>query len=155
MEAEVRNLVRNMKLTGVNFKGVAARHDIGHFYDDADIFINASRLDNMPVSVLEAFAAGTPVVTTQPESMPYLVEHGCTGLLSPVGDASALARNVMRVLQDSELAECLVENARQELQRYCWPAVREQWLKAYRALASGGIKGGADIGFRPEKVSRG
>lgn len=148
LEAEVRDLVRNMKLTGVDFKGVVAHHEIGRFYDEADIFINASRLDNMPVSVLEAFASGMPVVSTQPEGMSYLVEHGRTGLLSPTGDAAALARNVIRILEDSELAERLVENARQELQRYSWPVVREQWLKAYRALASGEMKEGAGIGSR-------
>lgn len=151
LEGEVRNLVRNMKLTGIDFKGVAAHHEIGRFYDEADIFINASRLDNMPISVLEAFASGMPVVSTEPEGMPFLVEHGRTGLLSPTGDAAALARNVIRVLQDFELAERLVENARQELQRYCWPVVREQWLKVYRALASGEMKEGAGIDFPGDK----
>jgi glycosyltransferase involved in cell wall biosynthesis len=151
LEAEVRDLVRNMKLTGVDFKGVVAHHEIGRFYDEADIFINASRLDNMPVSVLEAFASGMPVVSTQPEGISYLVDHGRTGLLSPTGDAAALARNVIRILEDSELAERLVENARQELQRYSWPVVREQWLKAYRALASGEMKEGAGIGLRRDK----
>jgi glycosyltransferase involved in cell wall biosynthesis len=157
LERDIRSLVSNMKLRGVSFKGVAAHHEIGRFYEQADIFINASRIDNMPVSVLEAFAAGTPVVSTEPEGMHYVVEHGRTGLLSPMGDASALARNVIRVLQDPDLAERLVANARQELQRYSWPVVREQWLKVYRALASGELasgemKEGADIGSRPDKV---
>ncbi len=136
VESDIRNLVRNMKLTGVNFTGVAARDQIGRFYDQADIFINASRVDNMPVSVLEAFASGTPVVSTDPESMRYLVEHGRTGLLSPPEDALALAQNVIRLLRNPALAEQLAENARQELQRYSWPIVREQWLGIYRNLAS-------------------
>ncbi len=140
LEAEIRDLVSKMKLRGVHFKGVAAHHEIGRCYDEADIFINASRLDNMPVSILEAFASGIPVVSTQPEGMAYLVEHGRTGLLSPVGDPAALARNVIRVLQDSELAERLVANAQQDLQRYCWPVVREQWLTVYRALVFGEAK---------------
>jgi glycosyltransferase involved in cell wall biosynthesis len=152
LESEVRNLVNDMKLAGVNFKGVAPHREIGRFYDQADIFINASRIDNMPLSVLEAFAAGTPVVSTEPEGMHYVVEHGRTGLLSPMADASALAQNVIRVLQDSDLAERLVANARQELQRYSWPVVREQWLKVYRALASAEMKEGADIGSRRDKV---
>jgi L-malate glycosyltransferase len=152
LDRDIRSLVSNMKLTGVNFKGVAAHHEIGRFYDRADIFINASRIDNMPISVLEAFAAGTPVVSTEPEGMHYLVEHERTGLLSPVGDASALALNVIRVLQDSELAGRLIANARQELQRYTWPVVREQWLKVYRALTAGERKEGAGIGFRREKI---
>lgn len=153
LETEVRNLVNSLNLTGVNFKGVARHYEIGRFYNQADIFINASRLDNMPLSVLEAFASGMPVVSTEPEGMQYLVEHGRTGLLSATGDASALARNVIRVLQDSQLAERLVSNAWQELQRYCWPVVREQWLKAYRALASSGTKEGAGIGLRRHEVT--
>jgi glycosyltransferase involved in cell wall biosynthesis len=136
LEADIRDLVRRMNLKGVNFKGVVAHSEIAHCYDAADIFINASRLDNMPVSVLEAFASGMPVVSTEPEGMRYLVEHGRTGLLSPPGDTSALAQNVIRVLQDPELADRLVSNAREEFQRYSWPVVREQWLEVYRGLVS-------------------
>ncbi|MFZ0320835.1 MAG: glycosyltransferase [Candidatus Sulfotelmatobacter sp.] len=135
LEREMRNLVGEMGLNGVNFEGVAAHSEIARFYRDADIFINASRLDNMPVSILEAFAAGLPVVSTEPEGMRYVVEHGRTGLLSPPGDPSALARNVIRVLEDGELAKRLASNARQELRRYSWPVVREQWLKIYRGMA--------------------
>ena len=51
-----------------------------------------------------------------------------------------LARNVIRVLHDPELADRLVTNARQELERYSWPVVREQWLEVYRTLASDGMK---------------
>jgi glycosyltransferase involved in cell wall biosynthesis len=134
VEVDIRNLVRRMNLKGVDFKGVAEHSRIGRFYDEADIFINASRVDNMPVSVLEAFASGLPVISTEPEAMRYLVEHERTGLLSTPGDAEALAQNVIRILRDSELAERLIHNARQELQRYTWPVVREQWLEVYRTL---------------------
>jgi L-malate glycosyltransferase len=140
LERDIRNLVREMNLSGVIFKGVAARSEIGRFYDQADIFVNASRLDNMPVSILEAFASGMPVVSTEPEGMLYVVEHERTGLLSAPGDAVALAQNVFRVLQDSELAERLVSNAWQEFQAYSWPVVQEQWLEVYRALASHEMK---------------
>jgi glycosyltransferase involved in cell wall biosynthesis len=44
------------------------------------------------------------------------------------------------VLQDPELAQGLVSNARLEFQRYSWPVVREQWLEVYRALASGEMR---------------
>ena len=134
-EAEIRKLVQDLGLEGVNFAGVATRQNIGQFYDAADIFINASNLDNMPVSVLEAFASGTPVVTTAPESMSYLVDDGRTGLLSEPGNAHALAENVLRVLRDADLASRLTSNAYQESKRYCWGVVREQWLEVYRSLA--------------------
>ena len=137
LERDIRNLVREMRLTGVDFKGVTVHSEIERFYDQADIFINASRLDNMPVSVLEAFASGTAVVSTAPEAMPYLVNHQHTGLLSAPGDESALAENVIRLLQDSELANRLISNAQQQLPRYSWLSVREEWLEVYRALVSG------------------
>jgi glycosyltransferase involved in cell wall biosynthesis len=133
-EEQIRNLVRGLNLFGVKFAGVASRQEIGRFYEEADIFINASSVDNMPVSVLEAFAAGTPVVSTAPESMRYLIEHERTGLLSAPGDAAALAANVTRLLRDPELASRLAANAYEESQRYHWTAVREQWLKVYRSL---------------------
>src|SRR4029077_17224819 len=62
-EEEIRELVRQLDLKNVRFAGVATRKDIGSFYDAADICINASSLDNMPVSILEAFTSGTPVVS--------------------------------------------------------------------------------------------
>lgn len=133
-EGKIRSLVKELNLAGVNFCGVASRQEIGRFYDQADIFINASRLDNMPVSILEAFASGTPVVSTAPEGMHYLVEHERTGLLSEVGDPQALAQNVIRLLRSPELAMHLASNAREESVRYSWPVVREQWLKVYRSL---------------------
>ena len=133
-EEQIRALVRELNLSGVNFTGVASREAIGRFYEQADIFINASWLDNMPVSILEAFACGTPVVSTAAESIPYLVEHESTGLLSPVGDASALAGNVIRLLRDPQLSSRLALNAYDKSQSYRWPVVREQWLDTYRAL---------------------
>jgi glycosyltransferase involved in cell wall biosynthesis len=132
LEGDIRKLVADLHLTGVNFTGVASRQEIGNYYDQADIFVNGSWLDNMPLSVIEAFAAGTPVVTTSPECMPYLVQHERTGLLSPVGDEKALAANVIRLLRDPELAARLAQNAHHESRNYIWEAVREQWLNAYR-----------------------
>jgi len=134
LEGDIRKLVADLNLSGVNFTGVASRQEIGKYYDQADIFINASWLDNMPLSIIEAFASGTPVVTTAPECMPYLVEHERTGLLSQVGDAKSLAANVIRLLRDPALAASLAQNARSESQKYTWQAVREQWLNTYRGL---------------------
>jgi L-malate glycosyltransferase len=134
LESNIRQLVSDLKLSGVNFCGVVSRQEIGKYYDRADIFINASRLDNMPVSILEAFASGTPVISTSPEGMRYLVEHARTGLLSEPGNPEALAGNVLRVLRDPELAPRLAASAFEELRRYRWDSVREQWLHAYREL---------------------
>jgi L-malate glycosyltransferase len=137
LEPQVRKLVQELNLSGVNFAGAVPHPRISHFYDAADIFINASNLDNMPVSILEAFASGTPVVTTAPEGMSYLVEHERTGLLSAPGDPRTLSANVMRLLKDPGLASRLAFNAYEEAQGYSWGAVRQQWLDIYRSLQCG------------------
>ena len=134
VEEQIRDLVHTLNLSGVRFLGVVSRAEIGGVYNAADIFVNASSLDNMPVSVLEAFASGTPVVSTAPEGMRYLVDHERTGLLSPPGDATLLAENILRLLKDEGLSSRLAANAYEESSRYRWTSVREQWLAAYRAL---------------------
>jgi glycosyltransferase involved in cell wall biosynthesis len=151
-EDTIRALVRQLDLTGVEFTGPVAHKEIGRFYEQSDIFINASWLDNMPLSILEAFASGTPVVSTAPEGIRYLVEHERTGLLCEPGDWRGLARNVMRVLRDPVLAARLASNAHEETPRYCWKAVRAQWLEAYESLAQPAIRERPGLGSRPAVV---
>jgi L-malate glycosyltransferase len=134
-EAQVRELVKELRIGRVNFVGAIGHRDVPSFYDAADIFINASYIDNMPVSILEAFASGTPVVSTCPESLKYVVDHERTGLLSEVGDFHSLARNVIRLLQESGLSDRIARNAYEECERYTWDSVRNQWMQVYRELA--------------------
>jgi len=135
-EEEIRGLVKQLGLDVV-FPGPVPHKEIFRYYDESDIFINGSRLDNMPVSILEAFASGTPVVTTAPDGMSYLVNNGHSGLLCEPGDWQTLAENVVRLLRDPDLALRLAQNAVAELEHYRWEAVRNQWLQVYRSLHGG------------------
>ncbi|MBO0721030.1 MAG: glycosyltransferase family 4 protein, partial [Blastocatellia bacterium] len=103
-------------------------------YQCADIFINASDIDNMPVSHIEAFACGLPVVTTDAGGIPYIVTHNHNGLMVSRGDHKALAAGVLQLLRDEELADRLISTARSGCEQYTWAAVREGWLKIYREL---------------------
>ena len=135
-ENAIRRLIAELELTGVEMPGRVSRENIGRIYDQADILINASRVDNMPVSILEAFASGLPVVTTDAGGIPYIVGHEQTGLLSPVEDWKQLAANVIRLLQNSALVRQLTANAYQQASAYRWEAVREPWLRLYRDTLS-------------------
>jgi len=133
-EASIRRLIASLDLKGVQMVGRVGRENIGAFYSQADILINASRADNMPLSILEAFAAGLPVVTTDAGGIPHLVKHEHTGLVSASEDWKQLARNTIRLLEDPALARCLSVNAYRQSLNYDWDVVREQWLRTYRAL---------------------
>jgi glycosyltransferase involved in cell wall biosynthesis len=89
----------------------------------------------MPNSVLEAFASGVPVVSTDAGGVPDVVEHGVSGLLVPVGDDAAMAESIVRVLQDRRLAADLIRAGLAQAQRYSWPHIRQQWLAVYCELA--------------------
>ena len=119
----------------VRFAGRIANADIPELYATADCLINPSTVDNMPISILEAFASGVAVVSTDAGGIPDLVEHARCGLLVPVGDAAGMAREVLRVLQDRSLAESLTRAGRAEAERFGWASVRSQWLDAYRRAA--------------------
>jgi glycosyltransferase involved in cell wall biosynthesis len=134
MRTRISDLIRTLGLTSVQFAGNILREQIGRFYDQADIFVNASSVDNMPVSLLEAFASGTPVVSSAPDGIRAIVDHEQTGLLSAPGDWQSLAANVIRLLREPDLALRLVENAHEQSREYSWEPVRAKWLETYRSL---------------------
>lgn len=100
-------------------------------YDSADIYLNSPDIDNMPGSIIEAFASGLPVVTTDAGGIPYIVEHGRSGLVVRCRDYRALAENASRLLEDGLLAQKLTAGGQRECDKYRWSAVRSDWLKLY------------------------
>ncbi|MGA7687304.1 MAG: glycosyltransferase family 4 protein [Terriglobales bacterium] len=131
-ENAIRHLIADLRLTRVEMPGRIPRERIGEFYDRADILINASRVDNMPSSILEAFAAGLPILSSNAGGISAIVSHEQTGLLSDVEDWRQLAANAIRLLRDPALAHRLTENAFRQSFSYRWDAIRGQWLRAYR-----------------------
>jgi glycosyltransferase involved in cell wall biosynthesis len=130
--AMLHELARELELRNVEFVGQVSPAEMAQLYDRADIYLTSPNIDNMPNSVIEAFAAGLPVVTTSAGGIPYIVTHEETGLMSAPGDHDALAANVLRMLSEPGLAHGLSSRARQELlARYTWPAVHSEWRDAY------------------------
>ena len=82
---------------------LGARDDIPDLLARSDVFVLSSRSEGFPVSVLEAMAAGLPVVATDVGGVGEAVEDGETGFLVPAADSEALARALERLLVDGEL----------------------------------------------------
>ena len=117
--------------SAVVFTGRVENEQIAGFYQSADVMVNPSLVDNMPNSVLEALASGVPVVSTHVGGVPYLVQHEKTALLVPPGDVEAMAKAVIRVLENPEFAARLVTSGLAEIQQYTWPNVREVLQAVY------------------------
>ena len=75
-----------------------------------------------------------PVIATNTGGIPYIAENERTALLVDINYHEALAERVFRLLNDEELVVRLTIDAREEVDRYQWSCVRDQWVAAYREL---------------------
>lgn len=129
-------LVAELGLPNVRFTGRVPPDEMGRLLDEADVLLNAPDIDNMPLSLIEAQAAGLPIVSTSTGGVPWIVKDGETGLLAPPGDAAALGAAALRLLREPGLAERLSVAGRAScLERFTWPVVQEQWVRTYGTLA--------------------
>ena len=83
----LRRLAVELNLQHVRFAGRVAPSEIHRYYADADIYLQTPDIDNMPSSVLEAFASGCPVVATHAGGVPAILTDRVHGLLVPCDDA--------------------------------------------------------------------
>jgi glycosyltransferase involved in cell wall biosynthesis len=133
-DSQLRGLAAKLGLRNVTFVGQVPPAEIWRVYADADIYLQTPNIDNMPSSVLEAFASGLPVVSTDAGGVPAIVTNGANGLLAPVGDHESVARQILRLLDDQALVDRLTEAALASCAAYKWEVVRGQWLSLYRRL---------------------
>lgn len=131
----LHELADRLKLRNIDFAGAVSPERMPELYDEAGIFVNASNVDNQPLSIIEAFASGLSVVTTIAGGIPDMIAHEVTGLMIACDDHESMANNVIRLLEDPELASTMAGRAFVESGKYQWSAVRNQWLSAYRELA--------------------
>jgi glycosyltransferase involved in cell wall biosynthesis len=133
-EPMLRQLAEQLKLHGVTFAGRVPPSAIARYYADADIYVQAPAIDNMPLSVLEAFASGLPVVSTGVGGIPTIVTHGLHGLLAPGDDDDAMAAHIATLLETPDYARQLAAAAYATCAKYEWPVVRDGWLAMYRSV---------------------
>ncbi|MEZ5421057.1 MAG: glycosyltransferase [Vicinamibacterales bacterium] len=99
--AELEALAGSLGLAGcVRFLGWRA--DLDRLYADLDAVVLTSRNEGSPVALIEAMAAGVPVVSTDVGGVADVVQHGVSGWLAPMDDADAVARHVVALLADPE-----------------------------------------------------
>ncbi len=122
--------------THVEFDGPIPKAAVGAAIDRGDIFLNTSKIDNHPVTLLEAMACGACVVTTLAGGVPYIAQDRVNCLSAPVGDAAGLAAAIGQLMTQPELAARVSRQARAGVEACDWPAVSARW----RSLLSSAAK---------------
>jgi glycosyltransferase involved in cell wall biosynthesis len=129
---ELERLAAWLGLRQTRFIGSVSRERMAALYDSADIYLMSPNADNMPLSLLECFATGLPIVSSNAGGIPDMVEDQQTGLLFTPDDHEAMACCALRLLEEPGLATRLARNARAECDKYAWPEIGPQWLALYR-----------------------
>jgi glycosyltransferase involved in cell wall biosynthesis len=112
--------------------------EVGDWYALADAVVLTSVNEGTPVSIIEALAAGRPVVTTDVGGVGDVVRDGVDGYLVDVGDADAMASRLAEIAGDPELAARLGASGRSRvIERYAVTRLVDDVDRLYRALLAG------------------
>ena len=134
-EAERLGVIDHLTLLGS-----VRKEDVPEKLDGADVFLNTARIDNTPVSMLEAMASGLCVVSTNVGGIPYLVQAECEALLVSRDSAEGMAKAVRRIIVDPELSRRLSSNARRKAEQLDWSFILPRWEMLLSSVVQSGTK---------------
>jgi glycosyltransferase involved in cell wall biosynthesis len=135
---EEDNLSRQIKdLTIINsvfMVGKLSKEKIAQLMAAADIFVLPSKGESFGLSLLEASAAGVPVVCSNAGGVPEIFQDGFNALLYPPGDDNAMAKAIICLIQDKELAKKISANAVETASKFTWEMTAERTLQVYEEV---------------------
>ncbi len=128
LEDKIKRMADDAGLSdAVRFPGFLNATEKSREFAAADIYLNTNRIDNMPVSVVEACAFGLPVVATRVGGLPYLIKHRENGLLVPNENVKAMTSAIKELLDNPDLTRSISLGARRLAERSAWTRVRLDW----------------------------
>jgi glycosyltransferase involved in cell wall biosynthesis len=135
----------------VNFLGYQSQQQVGELLKRADVFVMASFAEGLPVVLMEAMAAGVPVVATHIAGVPELVRDGYNGLLVSPGDVGAATTAIRRLLEDADIRNRFAVAGRETVERDFDIREESSWLATILTSALIGNYGAIDT-LRPIKT---
>lgn len=129
--AELEKMVADMRIKDVAFTGRVPNSDIYKYLDNSDVMLSAPKIDNMPVSLLEAFNAGLLVVSSNVGGVPYMVEDGVNGLLFESNNHQMLAEKMIEAVKNSEKSKEMIWKAKSCVGDYIWGNIKDRLFEIY------------------------
>ncbi len=128
-------LEKHFARTNTYFVGYRTGTDLASAFASADAFIFPSRTETLGLVLLEAMAAGCPVVAARSGGIPDIVTDGINGyLFEPKSDDAGAIAATMRLLEEKQEREVIRQNARQEAERWGWSAATRQLKTFYEGV---------------------
>ncbi|MDZ8222340.1 glycosyltransferase family 1 protein [Nostoc sp. ChiVER01] len=121
--------------TNTYFVGYLMGQELGSAFASADAFIFPSRTETLGLVLLEAMAAGCPVVAARSGGIPDIVTDGVNGyLFEPTADVQGAIAATVRLLEQKQQRDIIRQNARQEAESWGWPSATRQLLDYYQKV---------------------
>jgi glycosyltransferase involved in cell wall biosynthesis len=114
--------------------GQLEREKVAQLMAAADVFVLPSAIESFGMALLEASAVGIPVVCSDAGGVPEVFQHELNALLYPPGDDTAIARAIIRLLRDKELARMITANAMQTASTLTWELAAQRTLQVYEQV---------------------
>jgi glycosyltransferase involved in cell wall biosynthesis len=132
-------LEKHFEGTPTYFVGYLQGLELGAAFASADAFVFPSRTETLGLVLLEAMAAGCPVVAARSGGIPDIVEDGVNGFLfDPLDEQGAIAAT-QRLLANPQEQDRLRRNARQEAESWSWSAATQQLHNYYQSVINSQI----------------
>ena len=113
----------------INFLGYLSKTEWIKISRDHDIFINTSKIDNMPVSIIEMMALGLPIVSTDVGGIPFILEHGKNSLLVKNNDVQNMAYQIKYLIDKPYFASQISMRAFEDSKSFSTDLVIPEWSK--------------------------
>jgi glycosyltransferase involved in cell wall biosynthesis len=139
-------LEQHFKDTGTFFAGYLHGEELASAFASADIFALPSRTETLGLVLLEAMAAGCPVIAARAGGIPDIVEHGVSGFLYDKPEEAAEAAQLL--LRDDSVRERIRENALTEARRWSWAEATQQLRGYYRQVVTAAPRSVSDEPYR-------
>ncbi len=133
---ERESLEKHFAGTKVKFMGYMTGTPLSQAYASADVFVFPSALETFGLVVVEAMAAGLPVVASRVGGIPDVVDEGHTGYTFESGDVDTLVAGVEQIVVSRERITQMGLNARQFAETQTWPAMMDEVIHHYERLIS-------------------
>ena len=118
-------------IEGINFVGQVSNDEVMAYMQAASVFVSSSHVDNLPVSILEAFSKGLLVIAARVGGVPYVVEDGVSGLLFEDDNVEQLKQFMIQVVDNQQESRSMIEHGYNALTPYLWRSVRKELLPLY------------------------
>jgi glycosyltransferase involved in cell wall biosynthesis len=136
MRNELGLLSNELSLADVRFQPSVPHLELPKIYAKADLFLNPTNAVGIPISLVEAAAAGLVIISIDSGGIREFIQEGVNGFLIPDDDWRALAKLANIALRKSSLTKKLGDSAKRTAARYSWPELSFRFYALYNRVAT-------------------